>query len=372
MKSAFSKFMTVIRIAFAAVVVGAMFIGCSPSAAERKPVVVTSYVSTDSEVLGSTVEVVEKVANTVVEIRTDIITTQWGMQYISSGAGSGVIVGRDAGSSAYYIVTNNHVIDGASKIEVTLRSGETYEASLVATDVAGDIAVVRITEEASLNMAVWANSDALKVGEDMIAIGNPLGSLGGTVTKGILSATERSIAVGDYTMTLLQTDTAINPGNSGGGLFNMRGELVGIVNAKTSDEEVEGICFAIPSNTAKHLYDELLTNGVVTGRVTLGVNVAKATETVYVTELLDIEGSDNSHKDKFTQYDKIAKINGKEITSMLDYNNALAALKPGDSVEIEAYHGTISRDFFGRLEISFSKTPVTFTVTAMQLPASAQ
>ncbi|MDE7106951.1 MAG: trypsin-like peptidase domain-containing protein, partial [Clostridiales bacterium] len=291
-------------------------------------------------------------------IRTESVTTQWGMQYVVSGAGSGVIVAHDADYETYYIVTNNHVIEGAHDIKVSLRSGgEAYTATLIASDVAGDIAVISITEKSTLNVAVWGSSSGLLVGEDVIAIGNPLGSLGGTVTKGIISATERSIPVGNYTMTLLQTDTAINPGNSGGGLFNMRGELVGVVNAKTSDEEVEGICFAIPADTARSIFDDLVTDGVVSGRVTLGISVAVYdSSAVYVTAAVG----------DFKQYDRIAKINDVTVTSLLTYHDALAALKPNDEVKVIVYHGRVTQSMFGG-RLTFDDNPTAVTVTAKQL-----
>ncbi len=320
----------------------------------------TSYVSTDSTVQSSTADVVAKVAESVVEIRTESVNTQWGMQYVVSGAGSGVIVAHDDGFGKYYIITNNHVIEGASNITVTLRSGTTYSASLIAADKSGDIAVLEIAETKTLNVAVWGNSSDLRIGEDLIAIGNPLGSLGGTVTKGILSATERSISVGDYTMTLLQTDTAINPGNSGGGLFNMKCELVGIVNAKTSDEEVEGICFAIPADTARDIFNDLVQNGVVTGRVSLGIEVASDTynHVIYVNKVSDVE------KNTFKLYDRIVSIGNKQITTVLGFNDAIAALKPGDKTEVTVYRGTVS----GRYVV-YDTVPTTFTVTAKQLGA---
>lgn len=336
---------------------------CFSCAAEPTKVVhVLSYLSTEAAPVGTTTtDVVKNVADSVVEIRTESITTQWGMQYIVSGAGSGVIVGHGDNES-YYIITNNHVVDGARQIKVSLRSGgEEYSASLIATDVEGDIAVISIKEQTALNVAVWGSSDSLLVGEDVIAIGNPLGNLGGTVTKGIISATERSIPVGNYTMKLLQTDTAINPGNSGGGLFNMRGELVGIVNAKTSDEAVEGICFAIPSDTARNIFDDLLSDGVVEGRVSLGISVAVYnTSTVYVTDV----GGDGD----FKQYDRIAKINDTDITSLLSYHDALAAIKPGDEVRVTLYRYVRSvQGFFGSVTPVFENTPTVITVTAAQL-----
>ena len=338
-----------------------VFGGCS---GEQQDVTrITAYVSTETRsVGGTTAEVVGMVAESVVEIRTESVTTQWGMQYVVSGAGSGVIVAHDADFQTYYIVTNNHVIDGARQIKVSLRSGGTdYSATLVAADVEGDIAVISIKESRTLNVAVWGSSAGLLVGEDVIAIGNPLGNLGGTVTKGIISATERSISVGNYTMTLLQTDTAINPGNSGGGLFNMRGELVGVVNAKTSDEEVEGICFAIPADTARKLFDDLVTNGVVSGRVTLGISVGVYdSSTVYVTSVG--ENTDG----EFKQYDRIAKINDITVTSLLTYHDALTALKPDEKVTVTVYHGRITQSMFGN-RLTFDVSPTVVTVTAKQL-----
>lgn len=329
---------------------------------------VVSYVSENSEVYSSTAEVVEAVADSVVEISTESVTTQWGMQYIVSGAGSGVIVGK-AENGAYYIITNNHVIDGANDITVRTRTGEEYKATLVATDDSEDIAVVTVTSETELNIATFGNSDSLKIGEDLIAIGNPMGSLGGTVTKGILSATGRTIVVGDFAMTLLQTDTAINPGNSGGGLFNMRGELIGVVNAKTTDEEIEGICFAIPSNKAKSVYTDLVEHGYVVGRATFPITVSagsistgintQAQTIVYVTNVGDVPDG------TFKLYDRIYKLNGKEISSLSDYNGALKEISPNESVTVQVYRGTRTQSMFGG-SISFASDVTEFEVTALQ------
>ena len=330
--------------------------------------VAVSYVSTDSKVYSSTAEVVTAVADTVVEISTESVVTSWGRQYISSGAGSGVIIA--VSDNTYYIVTNNHVIEGVKNITVTTRDGVTYEGTLFATDDSADIAVVSITSNEELNVAVIGNSDDLQIGEDLIAIGNPLGSLGGTVTKGILSATGRNIVIGDYQMTLLQTDTAINPGNSGGGLFNMKGELIGVVNAKTAEEEIEGICFAIPINIAKKVFSDLLKYGYILGRSTFNIEVAEgsissrvmssqATTIVYVTSV-DANSSEN-----FKQYDMIYKINGVEITSLLDYNIAMSKINAGDTVEVEVYRGSISQSFWSS-GISFADEVTKFSTTAKQ------
>ena len=330
--------------------------------------VAVSYVSTDSKVYSSTAEVVAAVADTVVEISTESVVTSWGRQYISSGAGSGVIIA--VSNNTYYIITNNHVIEGVKNITVTTRDGITYEGTLFATDDSADIAVVSITSSEELNVAVIGNSDDLQIGEDLIAIGNPLGSLGGTVTKGILSATGRNIVIGDYQMTLLQTDTAINPGNSGGGLFNMKGELIGVVNAKTAEEEIEGICFAIPINIAKKVFSDLLEYGYILGRATFNIEVAEgsissrvmssqATTIVYVTSV------NTNSSDNFKQYDMIYKINGVEITSLLDYNIAMSKINAGDTVEVEVYRGSISQSFWSS-GISFADEVTKFSTTAKQ------
>ncbi len=367
----------VLRAAVAAIVgaslcaCGFAVAGCDDGGEATRSVV--SYVSSDrSQTYSSTADVVEAVADSVVEITTESVTTQWGMQYIVSGAGSGVIVG-EGDDGTYSIITNHHVIDGANDIMVRMRNGEEFDAELVASDDSADIAVITIECDEQLTMATWGDSDSLRVGEDLIAIGNPLGSLGGTVTKGILSATDRTIVVEDYPMTLLQTDTAINPGNSGGGLFNMRGELIGIVNAKTSDEEVEGICFAIPANDARKAYDDLLTYGYIEGRAAFPIEVTEGSITsginssqsvVYVTFV-----GGNVAEDTFKQYDRIYKIGDEKITTLASYNQALASLTPGEEVTVEVYRGRVQGGFFGS-SISFDDEPTTFTVTPVQYGAN--
>ncbi len=361
-------YIVIVAVALALIVAG-VGVGCwfgGKSYAEsspNEPRGVVSYASSDSTVYSSTSEVVSAVANTVVEIRTESVKTQWGAQYIVSGAGSGVIVGK-ADGGLYYIVTNNHVIEGAETVTVTLRDGTVYSSEVVASDVAGDIAVVKVTSQTELPVAVWGDSDTLEVGEDLIAIGNPLGSLGGTVTKGILSAKERSISVNNYTMTLLQTDTAINPGNSGGGLFNMRGELIGVVNAKTTDEEIEGICFAIPAKIARSIYSDLVEHGYVVGRATFGITVADISynrdTAVYVAA---VDGTNG-----FAVYDRIVKVGDKTVSSVLEYNDALASVTVGDEVSVTVCHGRLSQSVFGST-IYFDTEETVITVTAKQLGA---
>ena len=190
-------------------------------------------------------QVVDLVADTVVEIRTSSVAYDlfYG-QYVTNGAGSGVIITENG-----YIITNHHVIVGAREITVRLTDGSEFAATVIGSDADRDIALLKINAK-GLAFAKMGSSAKLSVGQEVIAIGNPLGSLGGTVTDGIISALDRSVTIEGHTMTLMQTNAAINPGNSGGGLFDMSGQLIGIVNAKESDTGIEGLGFAIPIDIA--------------------------------------------------------------------------------------------------------------------------
>lgn len=214
---------------------------------------------------GTTISATAKVKDAVVEILT---TTTNRYQTITAGVGSGVIIHADG-----IIVTNNHVVEGLETIYVRLTNGNTYKATVRGTDEEGDIAVIKIEPQETLTVAPLGYSGALALGEQVIAIGNPLGELGGTVTNGIISATQRAIQVDNVTMTLIQTDAAINSGNSGGGLFNLAGELIGVVNAKISAEGVEGLGFAIPIDTAIISINHLLKLGYIPGTPSLGISV---------------------------------------------------------------------------------------------------
>ena len=192
-------------------------------------------------------------SNSVVEITTKVKTyDMFGRTATGSSAGSGVILTSDG-----YIVTNYHVIDAASSITIRLSNGSEYQASVVGSNESKDLALLKI-EATNLVAATFADSDAIKVGELAVAIGNPLGTLGGTVTEGIVSATNREITIDNTTLTLIQTSAAVNSGNSGGGLFDQNGHLIGIVNAKSTGTNVEGLGFAIPSNTVKSVIEKLL------------------------------------------------------------------------------------------------------------------
>lgn len=303
-----------------------------------------SYVQTASTTSGSmsVADVAAMTADSVVEITTETVTTNgWMGQMVESGAGSGVIIAEDG-----YIVTNNHVIEDASKITVRLRNGQEYAATLVGTDAKTDVAVLKI-DATGLQAAVMGDSDSLRVGETAVVIGNPLGELGGTVTDGIISALDREIQLGNESMTLLQTNAAINPGNSGGGLFNDKGELVGIVVAKTSAEGIEGLGFAIPINIAKDVIAQLETNGYVSGRADFGMDLVDVSSVqtawkygvssagVYVQKLTNTV----SQQAGFQPGDRIVAINGTQVSSVAQVNKILDGCSIGDEVQVTVVRG---------------------------------
>lgn len=194
---------------------------------------------------------------------------------IENGVGSGVIYKVDGDST--YIVTNNHVIEGANRVEISLGAEQTVEGEVVGADVLTDLAVVKIKTQEEMQALPFGETVDLRIGEDVIAIGNPLGlNLASTATKGIISGLDRTMPVetsqGMWELNVLQTDAAINPGNSGGALFNMNGEVIGINTLKIASEKVEGLGFAIPSEEVQTVADELIAHGEVK-RPMLGVRI---------------------------------------------------------------------------------------------------
>lgn len=286
--------------------------------------------------------VVSSIEDSVVEVYTERV--QYSMfygEYVTSGAGSGVIYTEDG-----YIVTNNHVISNARNINVKLHDGTEYKATLVATDEETDLAVLKI-DASGLLPAVLGDSEELKVGETVIAIGNPLGTLGGTVTTGIVSALSREITVQNQKMTLLQTNTAINPGNSGGGLFNTSGELIAIVNAKSAGEDVEGIGFAIPVNVVKGVVQDLLLNGYVKGRPSIGIKCVSIESRRYMSYYnvssygvyVDEVTSQSAVTAGLRSGDLIVGIDDHEIASYTEMKNYLTEYKAGDTVKLTVLRG---------------------------------
>ncbi len=297
----------------------------------------------------TTEQVADLVSPSVVVITTEqVVYSQWswyGQNQVESGAGSGVIISSDG-----YILTCAHVVDGASTITVTIGDKD-YTATLVGEDTTSDIAVIKIDAD-GLTPATVGNSDSLKVGQSVMAVGNPLGELGGTVTGGMISALNRSVTIQGSssvnTMSLIQMDASVSPGNSGGGLFNMNGELVGIVNAKSSSSDAEGLGFAIPINDAIKVAQELLENGYVTGRPYLGITYLAVTDAqtasqlgvnaygVYVVEV--VKGGP-AEKAGLQAGDRIVSVDGTEIASKDDLGTLMQKHTAGDTLSI-----TIARD----------------------------
>lgn len=270
---------------------------------------------------------------TVVEIRTETITNNFFLNdFVSEGAGSGVIVSSDG-----YIVTNNHVIEDARSVEVTLADGTTYPAEVIGTDAVTDLAVVKINAT-QLPTATLGNSDNIQVGDAVVAIGNPLGSLGGSATNGIISALDREITIDNETMYLLQTNAAVNPGNSGGGLFNNQGELIGIVNAKSIGSDIEGLGFAIPVNDVKAIVTQLIRDGYVSERATLGVYLSEKPEGsltesagLYIAEITPGSGAE---KAQLQAGDRIIRADNKEVSTIAQLKKVLRGFTVGESIDL--------------------------------------
>lgn len=284
------------------------------------------------------VRVAKEVGPTVVGITNKAIARDWFNNPVQmEGVGSGVIFRSDG-----YIVTNNHVIEGAKELIVSLADGRSLKGKLIGADALTDIAVVKV-EASDLPAAEFGNSDEVVVGEPAIAIGNPLGmEFQGSVTAGIISALNRTLEISDRRVKLLQTDAAINQGNSGGALVNADGMVIGINSAKLAANGVEGMGFAIPINTVRTIVDELMAKGYV-ARPYLGVTIFdKETAARYGYQLNISKGvyvyrvslDAPAGKAGIQPGDVILKMDGKEMNSVTELRNAIADHKVGDRVSL--------------------------------------
>ncbi|HFU4484981.1 TPA: S1C family serine protease [Streptococcus suis] len=320
----------------------------------------------------STTQAVEKVQDAVVSVinyqtqSSNSLSSIFGNiessdELAVAGEGSGVIYKKDGDTA--YIVTNNHVISGAEKIDILLASGEKLSGELVGADTYSDISVIKIAADKVTTIAEFANSDTIKVGETAIAIGSPLGSVyANTVTQGIISSLSRTVTSqtedGQTISTnAIQTDTAINPGNSGGPLINIQGQVIGINSSKitsssvsSSGVAVEGMGFAIPSNDTVQIINQLETNGKVT-RPALGVQMVNLTD--LSTSQLEKAGLANTDltsgvlivstqsglpaDGKFEPYDVIIEIDGETIENKSDLQSELYKHQIGDTITVSYY-----------------------------------
>ena len=295
----------------------------------------TSKVMTPAEVYAANV-------NSTVGITTAITTNYWGYTSTSAASGSGFIISADG-----YILTNYHVIEGASKITVSLYSGESYDATLIGYDESNDIAVLKIKEE-GLTPVVLGDSDNMNVGDSVVAIGNPLGELTFSLTAGTISAKDREVTMSNsITMNLLQTDCAINSGNSGGALFNLYGEVIGVTNAKyssssNSSASIDNIGFAIPINSVLDIVESIIEKGYISKPV-IGVSVSDVSEEYQKFGLpkgaaVQVVTEDSpAAKAGLKVGDIITKVNGKEITGHADLRSMVSASKVGDVLVMTVY-----------------------------------
>ncbi|MEK4149124.1 trypsin-like peptidase domain-containing protein [Robertmurraya sp. FSL W8-0741] len=273
-------------------------------------------------------------------------------EVVESGSGSGVIFKKT--DDVAYIVTNNHVIEGASEIEVSLHNGEKVTAQLIGADALTDLAVLKIDAKYADNVLSFGDSSTLRAGDQVLAIGNPLGlEFSRTVTQGIVSAVDRNIAVstsaGEWELNVIQTDAAINPGNSGGALINSQGQVIGINSLKISESGVEGLGFAIPSNDVVPIVNEIIESGKIS-RPYMGVSLASLNEIppAYYQNLPDdvtggvmvtyVDPNSAAAEAGIKAQDIIVSINEQKVETASELRKYLyTEAKIGDEVKLEIY-----------------------------------
>ena len=251
-------------------------------------------------------------------------------EMVEQGSGSGIIITKDG-----YIITNQHVIQDASEIEVVLNTGKTQTDEIIGQDTKPYLAVLKITPDADeeLTAAVLGDSTLIEVGELAVAIGNPMGmEFSGSVTAGIISAVNRTMSIDDRTYNLIQTDAAINNGNSGGALINQYGEVIGINSVKLSSSGVEGMGFAIAISEAKPIINDLMDSGYVTGRPYVGIGIS---ETRYGLFITTVEENSGAAEAGLMVDDMILEVDGKGVSSTSEINEIRDKKKPGDTLKFK-------------------------------------
>ncbi len=323
------------------------------TATESNSNIVTTPTSTKSS--GSIADIIESSSKSIVGItniqsENNPFTQSQGS--VESGSGSGVIFKKEGNSA--FIVTNNHVIEGASKVEVSLYNGEKVAAEVVGADALTDLAVVKIDAAKAADVIGFGDSSVLRAGDQVLAIGNPLGlDLSRTVTQGIVSAVDRSISVptsaGEWEMNVIQTDAAINPGNSGGALIDTNGKVIGINSLKISQNGVEGLGFAIPSNEALPIVAQLIEKGKVE-RPYLGVSLADLAQIpdMYLENLPDsvesgtmvtyVDPNSPAARAGLQEQDIIVGINDEKVEQASDLRRYMyTKIQKSDNVELKIY-----------------------------------
>ena len=291
-------------------------------------------------------EVYASTVNSTVSINCSSQSTNiFGQTTQSASSGSGFIISEDG-----YIVTNYHVINGASSVKVTLYNGDTYDATVIGGDSDYDVAVLKINAT-GLTPVTLGNSADVNVGDSVLAIGNPLGELTFSMSGGYVSSCNRAINVDGTPFNMIQVDCSINPGNSGGPLMNLYGEVVGIVSAKYSsysDTTVEGIGFAIPISDVQTIITDIMENGQVTDKAYMAIKAGTMTEQMAAQYNIDVtkgvfvyavEKGGAGEKAGLQLGDVITKLNDTDITSMSDLSMAKKSYKAGDTVTLTVWRG---------------------------------
>ena len=296
---------------------------------------------TDAQVYAANVDSVVAIST---QGQTVVSNGLWETQQPTTGAGSGFILTTDG-----YIVTNYHVVDGASAVKVTLYSGDTYDAEMVGGEEDYDIAVIKVNAS-GLHPVTLGDSTELRVGDRVLAIGNPLGELTFSQTGGMVSSVNRTINVDGIPFNMIQTDASINPGNSGGPLFNQSGEVVGIVSAKytrsSSGTNAEGLGFAIPINDVIAMVQDIMTNGYVANKPYLGIFPQSMTEQMAAQYRYSVtsgvfvcstEDGSAAEKAGLRMGDVITKVDDTEIKTVNDLNAVKKKYSAGDACELTVY-----------------------------------
>ena len=329
---------------------------------DRAPVTV-SVKQVDGQTKMEPAEVYASTVNSVVSINTTASAgiNIFGQTVETASAGSGFIISPDG-----YIVTNYHVVKGATSVKVTLYNGDTYDAAVIGGDSDYDVAIIKINA-GGLPAVTLGNSADVNVGDTVLAIGNPLGELTFSMSQGIVSCCDRAINVDGTPFNMIQVDASINPGNSGGPLVNLYGEVVGIVSAKYSsysNTTVEGLGFAIPISDVQAIITDIIENGQVTGKAYLAIKAGTMTEQMAAQYNIDItegvfvystESGGAGEKAGLQLGDVITKLNDTAITSMTDLTMAKKGYKAGDTVTLTVYRG----GEYITLELTFDQQPQT-------------
>ena len=277
----------------------------------------------------------------VVAIQTEVVTTNlFGQRVAGAAAGSGFVISEDG-----YILTNAHVVEGATSIKVIFENGEEYKANIVGQETENDVAVLKVDANKVFKSVTLGDSDKMVVGEDVVAIGNPLGELTFSLTKGVVSALDREIMVDNFTsINMFQVDCAVNEGNSGGPIFNMYGEVIGIVSAKYASSTIEGLGFCIPINDVANIVTDLIEHGEVVNKAYMGISVTDITETM-IKQYNMVQGAYVSIVEKDSCAEKaglkigdiIVKLEDKEVKTVSELLSAKRGYKSGDTVTLKVW-----------------------------------